>query len=135
MSPPATTIRSLAPTVRSGYRRLWRARKSLFGADTAALIKSASIVRAEFDSKRDVTDVVEATGMVSAIDECVEMLREGIVQGELNDRGNYVVRIDPEKNAAAKKDDRLDVEPIDPETIGRDPAAKPEVVVTTSGKP
>eukprot|EP00587_Corethron_hystrix_P013836 CAMPEP_0113329554 /NCGR_PEP_ID=MMETSP0010_2-20120614/20972_1 /TAXON_ID=216773 ORGANISM="Corethron hystrix, Strain 308" /NCGR_SAMPLE_ID=MMETSP0010_2 /ASSEMBLY_ACC=CAM_ASM_000155 /LENGTH=143 /DNA_ID=CAMNT_0000191671 /DNA_START=55 /DNA_END=486 /DNA_ORIENTATION=- /assembly_acc=CAM_ASM_000155 len=124
----ATTIKCLAPFARSGYRKILRARSSLFGRDVSALRQSAVIIRQEFDKNKHVTDIDEARNQVNMIDECIEMLKYGIVQGELNDRGNYAVKIDPERSAVTRNDDRIDVEPIDSETVK---PKIPEVVKTT----
>lgn len=72
---------STSARVLSGYRRLFRARKSLFLGDTRAMTESRVAIRAEFDKNRHVTDVNHLEGLLVMIDEAEDMLLHGIVRG------------------------------------------------------
>ena len=73
----------------SGYRRLFRARNKLFQGDSRALRESRYAIRAEFDKNRNVSDPYQLDGFLRMIDEAEDMMLHGIVQGVLNERGNY----------------------------------------------
>lgn len=73
----------------SGYRRLFRARNKLFAGDVRAMAESRLAIRAEFDKNRTATDPNHLEGLLLMIDEAEDMLLHGIVQGKLNDSGNY----------------------------------------------
>jgi hypothetical protein len=80
----ATAARAL-----SGYRRLFRARNKLFVGDVRALAESRLAIRAEFDKNLTVGDPSHLEGLLVMIDEAEDMMLHGIVQGSLNERGNY----------------------------------------------
>ena len=117
----------------SGYRRLFRARKALFQNDERALRESALAIRSEFNKNRLVTGPAEhVEGLLSMIDDAEDMLRHGIVQGELNKERNVVeVKIQPEHEMRMDPDSITHLDPITSETGDRmDPSGTPEVEVT-----
>jgi hypothetical protein len=79
----------------SAYRRLYRARSFLFKGDDRAMRESRVAARAEFlkhngDAARIATDPVHFAGLLGMVDEAVDMLRHGIVRGNLNPKtGHY----------------------------------------------
>lgn len=73
---------SATARVLSGYRRLFRARKSLFMGDVRAMTESRIAIRTEFDKNRNVTDPQHLEGLLVMIDEAEDMLLNGIVRGE-----------------------------------------------------
>ena len=73
----------------SGYRRLFRARNKLFQGDMRALAESRIAIRAEFEKNRVVLDPHHLEGLLVMIDEAEDMMLHGIVQGKLNEHGNY----------------------------------------------
>ena len=79
-----TTARAL-----SGYRRLIRARNKLIQGDLRALAESKIAIRAEFNKNRVVSDPHHLEGLLVMIDEAEDMMLHGIVQGKLNEKGNY----------------------------------------------
>lgn len=82
---------SLTTKVRvlSGYRRLFRARKNLFGGDDRAMQESRVSIKTEF-MKHPTATGVHLEGLLTMIDEAEDMLRNHIVRGELNqETGNY----------------------------------------------
>jgi hypothetical protein len=73
----------------SAYRRLFRARKSLFQGDTVALQESRSAIQQGF-RKNQHAPASEIDMLLHMVDEAEDMLRHGIVQGELNaSTGHY----------------------------------------------
>jgi len=78
------------PRVLSGYRRLFRARKSLFTGDQRAMIESRTAIRAQFNANKYVTDRTQMEGLLTMVDEAEDMLLNGIMRGELNpNKGHY----------------------------------------------
>ena len=54
-----------------------------------ALAESRLAIRAEFDKSREVADPHHLEGLLVMIDEAEDMMLHGIVQGKLNESGNY----------------------------------------------
>lgn len=75
----------------SAYRRIFRARKDLFDGDVQAMKESRVAIKSEFAKNRQaVTSGDHFEGLLSMVDEAVDMLRYGIVRGNLNQKtGNY----------------------------------------------
>jgi len=74
----------------AGYRRLFRARKSLFQGDNHAMKESRVAIRAEFDKNRNVPPGAHLEGLISMIDEAQDMLLHGFARGDLNETtGRY----------------------------------------------
>jgi hypothetical protein len=118
--------------VLSGYRRLFRARKSLFEGDTRAMRESRVAIRNEFDKHRQVTDPTHLDGLLVMIDEAEDMLLNGIVRGELNrERNTYEVKIKKEHAANMEEETITHIDPITAET-SNNKSSHPNVVVTSS---
>lgn len=126
---------STVSKVLSSYRRLFRARKSLFQGDTRAMRESRVAIRKEFEKNRKVNDPSQVQGLLVMVDEAVDMLLNGIVRGELNkEKNTYEVKI--KKGHAANMDSNsiTHLDPITAET-STNASSRPNVVVTsTSGK-
>lgn len=121
---------SYAARALSGYRRLFRARKSLFVGDDRAMRESRVAIRAQFDTNRDASDPAHLEGLLTMIDDAEDMLLHGIAQGELNqETGNYEVKIKPEHTVDAGQAPN-NLEPITQETADRMENG-PEVTVTS----
>lgn len=82
-----------ASRVMTGYRRLFRARKTLFRGDVQALQESRVAIKQEYVKNAAVSagqDPVHFEGLLSMADEAVDMMLHGVVQGKLNQNsGNY----------------------------------------------
>lgn len=74
-----------------GYRRLLRSARHVFRGDVYAMDQARKQLREEFLRHKDVTNETELAELQKGIEEADEMLRFSIVQGRLNDRGNYEV--------------------------------------------
>jgi complex III assembly factor LYRM7 len=76
-----------------GYRRLFRARKTLFRGDVLALKESRVAIKQDYINNAGVSaqqDPVHYEGLLNMADEAVDMMLHGVVQGKLNpDSGNY----------------------------------------------
>jgi hypothetical protein len=73
----------------SGYRRLFRARKSLFQGDSVALQESRLAIKQEFVKNKQ-APVSQLDMLLVMVDEAEDMMRHGIVQGALNaNTGHY----------------------------------------------
>lgn len=73
----------------NGYRRLLRSTKLVFKSDIYALKQARVQLREEFIKNKHITSSSELKLLLQGIDEVDEMLKFNIVQGKLNDRGNY----------------------------------------------
>ena len=80
----------------AGYRRLLRTAHVVFKKDAFAVAQAKVQLRQEFLKQKDVTDQAELIELLKGIDEVDEMLRFNIVQGTLNERGNYDMKITEE---------------------------------------
>lgn len=101
-------------SVLGGYRRLLRLRKRVFVGDQYAIDQARVQLRLEFLKHKDVRDTQELAGLVKGIEEVEEMFTMNIVQGKLNQEGNYEVKLRPEQHLKDKEhemvthvDDRL----------------------------
>ena len=73
----------------SQYRKIFRARKSLFGGDDHAMIASRREIRQQFAQNRQATPEIVPM-LLDMVDEAVDMMKHGIVRGDLNQQtGNY----------------------------------------------
>lgn len=123
---------ALSTRVLSGYRRLFRARKSLFSGDDRAMRESRVAIRSEFDKHRHVTDPAHLEGLLVMVDEAEDMLLHGIVRGELNrERNTYEVKIKKEHAESMDRETITHVDPITAETSVNE-SGKPDVVVTST---
>ena len=75
----------------SAYRRLFRARNELFQGDVQAMRESRVAIKSEFLKNRSAPTAGDHfEGLLLMVDEAVDMLRHGIVRGDLNEQsGNY----------------------------------------------
>lgn len=74
----------------AGYRRLFRARKSLFVGDVQAMTESRKAIKVEFVKNKAAVGGDHIDGLIIMADEAVDMLTTGIVRGDLNsDSGHY----------------------------------------------
>lgn len=73
----------------SGYRRLLRSATTLFKRDQFALSNAKTQLKMEFLKNKSVTDSDELSALFRGIEEVDEMLRFNVVQGTLNENGNY----------------------------------------------
>ena len=73
----------------SGYRKLLKSATVLFRQDQFALINAKSELRSEFLKNKSITNSEELDILLRGIAEVDEMLRFNIVQGKLNENGNY----------------------------------------------
>lgn len=124
----------LSARVLSGYRRLFRARKSLFTGDDRAMRESRLALRSEFDKNRHVTDPTHIEGLLVMVDEAEDMLLHGIVRGELNrERNTYEIKIKKEHAESMDSETITHVDPITAETSScTNESGSPNVVVTAT---
>ena len=62
---------------------------AVFKRDTFALISAKTQLKTEFLKNKAVNDPEELRALIKGIEEVDEMLRFNIVQGALNENGNY----------------------------------------------
>mmetsp|Transcript_9102 Transcript_9102/g.15388 ORF Transcript_9102/g.15388 Transcript_9102/m.15388 type:complete len:123 (-) Transcript_9102:194-562(-) len=108
----------------AGYRRLIRTAQVVFKNDTFAITQAKIKLREEFLKQKDVTDKATLTELFKGIDDVDEMLRFNIVQGTLNERGNYDMKITEENQVTVGAHQDLpggaQLEPVDASRVGGD---------------
>ena len=102
--------------VLSGYRRLLRASRALFGEDTYAMQMFQVQAREEYEKDRGVTDPNKIRELMKKTEEAEEFLRTSFVQGRKNERGNYEVKIDGSK---VEESDKNRLEPVTKDSADR----------------
>ena len=73
----------------NGYRRLLRSTRIVFKNDLYALKQARIQLKSEFIKNKNITNNNELVQLFQGIDEVDEMLKFNIVQGKLNEKGNY----------------------------------------------
>jgi hypothetical protein len=73
----------------SGYRRLLKSAAILFSKDEFALLNAKKELRSEFLKNKNVIDTQELGALLRGIEEVDEMIRFNVVQGSMNERGNF----------------------------------------------
>ena len=73
----------------NGYRRLLKSASIVFKNDSYALKQAKIQLKNEFIKNKYVTSSNELKQLFRGIDEVDEMLKFNIVQGKLNEKGNY----------------------------------------------
>lgn len=73
----------------SGYRRLLKSAAILFSKDEFALLNAKKELRSEFLKNKNVVDTQEIGALLRGIEEVDEMIRFNVVQGSMNERGNF----------------------------------------------
>ena len=76
-------------TSRWGYRKLLRSVQHVFKQDTFAVQNARQQLREEFFKNKDVKDPNALNMLIRGIEEVDEMLRFNIVQGQMNEAGNF----------------------------------------------
>lgn len=106
----------------AGYRRLLRTANVVFKNDVFAISQAKVTLRDEFLKQKNVTDQQELTELFKGIDEVDETLRFNIVQGTLNERGNYDMKITEENQVTVGASQDLpggaQLEPVDTSRVG-----------------
>ena len=91
-----TSTLSLRAQVLSGYRSLLKLRSRVFAEDAMAATAAKVKIREEFEANKGVQDEKAIKALIGGIKEVEDLLSINIVQGRLNDRGNYEVKLTPE---------------------------------------
>ena len=73
------------------YRRLYRARAALFRGDVRAMVESRTLAREQFQQHgvEPITDLQHFQGLLSMVEEAVDMLQHGIVRGDRNPKSGH----------------------------------------------
>lgn len=79
----------------TAYRRLLRASQELFRGDELALCEARAKLRSEFKANAAETDAAVLDRLHADCKDLEDFLRQNVVQGKLNDRGNYEVVLKP----------------------------------------
>lgn len=83
----------------SVYRLLTRAAKKTFSGDDAALKAAFQEIRSNFRMHDTVTDPTKIDVLLAEGREAATFLQTFVVQGRLNDRGNYAIKDIPDHDA------------------------------------
>ncbi|KAH9407609.1 hypothetical protein TYRP_012431 [Tyrophagus putrescentiae] len=84
------------PEVLRCYKVLLRTRAKVFAGDSGALQLMAAKAREEFDKNRSLTDPEEIKKCLQFGWETAEVLEKTVIQGKLNESGNYEATIKKE---------------------------------------
>ena len=106
-----------------GFRRLLRTAVTVFGNDLHAIQTARVQLKDEFRRQSHVTEIKELKELFAGIEEVDEMLRFNIVQGKLNDRGNYEVDLTREEVQTMLEQGRdlppgVEMSPVDKSILG-----------------
>ena len=131
-----STLQSTQQDAMRGFRKLLRTVSVVFKDDTHAIETARETLKEEFRKNASVSDPKQLEEMFAGIDEVDQMLRFNIVQGRMNERGNYQVDLSREETQTmleAGKDLPLGVEftPVDASAVGDPSLIK---VTKTKGK-
>eukprot|EP00250_Pteridium_aquilinum_P004154 c14386_g1_i1 orf=108-422(+) len=74
------------------FRGLLRARRRCFAGDTRMLKESRSQIRSSFDENRGVSDPARLDQLFLEGQEAIHVFTNLIVQGKLNERGNFEIK-------------------------------------------
>ena len=98
--------------VRASYRKLYRARKNLFGADREAMNKSRLAVQEQYKKTTHIKSHEHLQGLLGVAEETCHLLRTGFVQGSLNETtGHYEVKLKDHQDTHAS------VQPVTPKIV------------------
>ena len=109
---------------RSGFRRILRSAKLAFAGDTFALKQASVQLKEEFLRNSDVTDKSSLKELYKGVDEVDEMLRFNIVQGQMNEKGNFNVDLATREEhrvvleSGKDQPHGVDISPIDQSSVG-----------------
>jgi len=108
----------------NGFRRLLRTSQAAFKGDNTTLRAAREQLRVEFLKNKNVIDTDELSKLHKGIEEVDEMLRFNIVQGTMNQRGNFDVNLSEENKVAVESGQNdptgTDFQPIDQSILGKD---------------
>ena len=108
----------------AGFRRLMRSAKLAFKGDAFALNQASLQLKDEFRKNAEVSDKNDLDDLYKGISEVDEMLRFNIVQGQMNEKGNYDVDLaSREEHQVVLESGKdlphgVDISPIDQSSIG-----------------
>ncbi|XP_055346622.1 complex III assembly factor LYRM7-like [Paramacrobiotus metropolitanus] len=83
---------SLRRQVFAIYRQLLRTTDSVFGDDHYARCKAKDEIKDEIRKNREETDKEKVLELIKVAIQVDRVLRFGVLQGRLNDKGNYEVK-------------------------------------------
>ena len=102
-----------------------------FQGDALALEKSQEAIRAGFEMNRAATAESEIKEHLRGVAQAVEMLQFNVLQGKLNERGNYAVDIRPEQASFHSDADKIEISHMDEENT---PLKPPPLVTSTKAE-
>eukprot|EP01041_Mallomonas_annulata_P011862 gene11862-24855_t len=121
-SPVIAEVRTIMAG-RAAYRNLRRSAKLLFKNDLYAEKASYLQLREEFYKNASVSESKLLKNLLKDANEANEMLQFNLVQGRLNERGNYEVKLSNEHQVTVEAGQDSphgpELEPIDTSVIGK----------------
>lgn len=82
--------------VLKSYRNLLRTAANVFGEDVFTATQAKQAIRQEFEANRNAEGTEHLKSLLDVAVKTEQVLRNGVVQGRLNSRGNYDVRFPPD---------------------------------------
>jgi len=106
-----------------GFRKLLKTACVVFKDDNDAIEAARETLKEEFRKQAHVVDKKELEQMFAGIEEVEEMLRFNIVQGRMNERGNFDVDLSREETQAVLDSGKnlpqgVEFAPVDPSALG-----------------
>lgn len=97
---------TMALNGKSAYRALLRASRIAFAGDKEAIKQAREQLRENFFANRALTGSALDKAIKEAMD-AAEFLEQNIVQGQLNETGNYAVELRPDQAENKRNDEEL----------------------------
>mmetsp|Transcript_22651 Transcript_22651/g.70347 ORF Transcript_22651/g.70347 Transcript_22651/m.70347 type:complete len:113 (-) Transcript_22651:79-417(-) len=96
------------------YRELLRSSRAAFKGDQVMVAGARDQIREKFQERRGETDSEAIKGMLQEGKETADFLRSYVVQGVLNERGNYEMKLESHHAEGA---DKIHAEEALPEVV------------------
>jgi len=107
-----------------GFRKLLKTACVVFKDDSDAIEAARDTLKEEFRKQAHITDKKHLQEMFAGIEEVEQMLRFNIVQGKINERGNFDVDLSREETQVVLDAGRdlpqgVEFTPVDPSALGQ----------------
>ncbi|GAQ77757.1 hypothetical protein KFL_000030350 [Klebsormidium nitens] len=106
----------------AGFRHLLRAQRKSFAGDSVMQAGAVKEIRSHFEKNRDASDPEEVQKLVAGCYDAADFLSTFVVQAELNDRGNYEMKLQPEHAEKVAED------------VGTAPTMRPPITERGQGR-
>jgi len=116
----------------SYYRRLLRSVRFVFKKDVYAIQQAKIQLREEFTKNANITDTKELQQLYKGVEEVDEMLRFNIVQGTMNERGNFNVDLSSDEHKTTVEAGQVNPHGVELEAIDKSATGNSDDIVIES---